>query len=63
MVAKLGSPPKTADAPIEVTPGDWPDRELSPTSTPAKFGIVPALARDGVKYASVIRVSGARFDQ
>lgn len=28
MVAKLESPPKTADAPIEVTPGDWPGREL-----------------------------------
>jgi hypothetical protein len=34
-----------------------------PTSTPATFGIVSVRARAGVKYARVIRVSGARFDQ
>ena len=69
MVAKLESPPKTADAPIEVTPGGWPDRELvqiaSERNTHVVIGRVVHVHVDPSvwKYASVIRASGARFDQ
>ena len=53
MVAKLELPPKTADAPIEVTPGDWSDRELYLMMTalviPRPVGWISALSTSGVR--------------
>jgi len=53
MVAKLEFPPKTADAPIEVTPGDWPDRELYLMMTalviPRPVGWISTLSASGVR--------------